>query len=399
MKLRKTIYNLLLENVQSQKDIEQFANDILKHLVEKYKDTLTYLYDYIVNHILDMNIDILFAYIHNYSNESPVNYLVLNNKKKYSKEFVETIQSSKDLFIYIRNKEASKYVNTSGQYNNYSNVITIFVDYVPFKKELDYYIDRISDDNKNLTEQLLEPIIKEGIIKLIMDYLFLERDIKGIKKVLVHELQHWYDNIRSSEKNLDNNFIQAMQKYEEGKLDDYLKLSHEISARYTETISNIDKYVSWKEYKYNFINEFNGWHLMSDDIKKRLLKRLYVEYMADKKVTIDNVDITNIIKNLNDKYNNKFKDLYIHYQHSENLIYITSLKTENYSAAHNLFRDLIKVADTYRKTTATFNPEWIKKPYREILQGVLRYFDFFKNSGRKKDYRYSESFLRYPKRK
>ena len=133
---------------------------------------------------------------------------------------------------------------------------------------------------------------------------------------LEHELQHAYDDYRSKSKIY---YTRAYEKYRQKyytqageevatddskktgqKYKDYLRLQHEIWARFTETIketmfsygdfAETPEGVPYFVYKMhslptaikNFQSNFHGWRAMTDNIKKRLLNRV-VQYWYKEK--------------------------------------------------------------------------------------------------------------------
>lgn len=102
---------------------------------------------------------------------------------------------------------------------------------------------------------------------------------------IVHELTHMIDDYQSDEK--------ALSKKAKHKDDykEYLRLPHEINARYTQTVSHqdlIDQKVNYpshghgrggfEEYVREFKHKFIGWHDIDEKDRKHLIKRLFTEY-------------------------------------------------------------------------------------------------------------------------
>ena len=102
---------------------------------------------------------------------------------------------------------------------------------------------------------------------------------------LVHEFTHMLDDFQSHEKALSKR-VEHKDDYKE-----YLRLPHEINARYTQTVSHEDM-ISQKvnyperghslggfdEYVRTFKHMFLGWNDIDEKDRKHLIKRLYKEY-------------------------------------------------------------------------------------------------------------------------
>ena len=94
---------------------------------------------------------------------------------------------------------------------------------------------------------------------------------------LIHELQHFYDKCRSKGKYTQNKQTSDYIENDGRTFDDYLKLPHEVSARFTETIRRLDidgSNISLQLYIDDFINKFQGWGKMTDKVKKSLIRRV-----------------------------------------------------------------------------------------------------------------------------
>ena len=121
--------------------------------------------------------------------------------------------------------------------------------------------------------------------------------------VMIHELQHAYDSFRSDgrfdthkqndafhRKTIETMFNRD-KKTRQAMFDRYLKLTHEINARFSQAIEAINpfdlvqvgddwerKVLSWDEYYKEFVKKFMGWDVMSPNNRKRLTTRLAKTY-------------------------------------------------------------------------------------------------------------------------
>lgn len=120
------------------------------------------------------------------------------------------------------------------------------------------------------------------------------------KLILVHEIQHAYDYFRS-----ESNFRKNKQtykynkKYSEVELSDdvkqndaffrsedyqntYLKLPHEVWARFSETVGVLDYNKPFNDVLNDFKKKLRGYDILSDNQKKRIKNTLYKYYDTKK---------------------------------------------------------------------------------------------------------------------
>lgn len=104
-------------------------------------------------------------------------------------------------------------------------------------------------------------------------------DLKKIyNQILVHELQHAYDDIRSGGKYIQNK--QSDQYYNSKYKSEYsyLRLPHEVWARFAELAEHINPYIR----RSNIVNivedHIRGWEYLDEPMKKRILKAAYKLY-------------------------------------------------------------------------------------------------------------------------
>ena len=116
---------------------------------------------------------------------------------------------------------------------------------------------------------------------------------KFLSSILIHELQHSYDNYRSKGKAFNNKQQQNYQKLITKKFDNwvdknkawntYINLDTEIWARLIETIPqlvfyNNDKKNSFIDIIKEFKSKFQFWNELEEKKKKRLIKFIYKFY-------------------------------------------------------------------------------------------------------------------------
>lgn len=143
--------------------------------------------------------------------------------------------------------------------------------YQPEDREDDYIYGGISIRIK------LDTIDSKSIIEANNKAIW-KKFLNNYSKYIIHELQHWYDDVRSNGKYGDNEV--TMDDKEISK-DEYLKLPYEISARFTDTLykMKIKQFKSVESFISRFIKLFSGWNLLTEDQQKRIKKRLAIHYV------------------------------------------------------------------------------------------------------------------------
>jgi len=104
-------------------------------------------------------------------------------------------------------------------------------------------------------------------------------DLKKIyNSILVHELQHAYDDLRSSGKYIQNK--QSDQYYNSKYKSNYsyLRLPHEVWARFAELAEHINPYIRRSNLVSIVEDNLNGWEHLDQAMKQRILKAAYKLY-------------------------------------------------------------------------------------------------------------------------
>lgn len=211
-------------------------------------------------------------------------------KKKYNKlaKFLDEAQS---IYVQVLPEFAPSlkgnysYIDDK-QYDKFSNR-TINLFYPPqFEDDLKQYVKEKYDNGKNLSvtdlyTKLYYPLISTAI----------------------HEIQHAYDDFRSNSKMYQTKDFDTFRKLEKelsnkeekdkqefNKL--YLNLTHEIWARFSQAMDKVrfseaefaktpdgkDYFKSsmrpFKKVFSDFRYQFDGYHILTDDMKKRLIRKL-----------------------------------------------------------------------------------------------------------------------------
>lgn len=192
------------------------------------------------------------------------------NKFVILQDFLKT-----NLTIYF-----SLSLNSEGVFITSNNSIQIKLRSKPFYNNLKYQLQYVTKDPEDGS-------ISEDESKRVL------RTAMGVafRSVIIHELQHAYDNYVSKgkytsdkksekyykNKQYDGFTIGSMMSPEERKV--YLTLPHEYWARFSETVSQLSigsKYMNnMQDLVDEFRGRFDGWHLFRDSEQKRLLKAFY----------------------------------------------------------------------------------------------------------------------------
>lgn len=267
--------NLLSEDYDMHKQLDGLANDIFKaaiaYIVEKAATNKNAL------NIID-KIPFIFSRI-------PRKYPKL-------KEFMDNY----DLSFKFRGTLKSKAVFFGNTEDN--GLIEVRYKLGDIEASLKKYV--LSQLDKQITQQIANEMISDVYFSLYR---------ADINSSILHELQHAYDSWRSGGKyTSDKKSREYYKKYNGNdtelsnqQYDKYMKLQHEINARFAQAIKEIDFF------KYNFDNDpskpinykilvdypsvqksfrtfFGGYNEMSLKVKKRLETRLYKIYNRAKEV-------------------------------------------------------------------------------------------------------------------
>lgn len=285
----------LFESYKSQKEIEEISNRIIKLIAKETYDSTKPLWD------LNENDPTLRGVFYNLITVKDV-------FSKISKEGISEMLDFMDNFkLSVKpqrwNIDDSKSISGSfrgNTVNDYPNSGIIQIKYDDdLIKEITKYRNEIIDQGQNFDDGLL-----------------YNKIFFSLYNVLIHELQHAYDFYRSDgkytqdKKSIDyynqRKDVDELEKmYDDGiKLTDqqikklnilskkYLKLRHEIDARFTQAIRKVSFYdldfiedengklivkhemQPFKKVKKDFEWNFDNYRILSDKDKKRLLRKL-----------------------------------------------------------------------------------------------------------------------------
>ena len=175
-------------------------------------------------------------------------------------------------FITVSECRISLYYSRSSYYRPVLNKITINTGTKKFVDTL-YSYDIF---NKEYSKDEQEQILKHAF------------DV-GIKRAIIHELQHAYDEYRTEGKadtdKKSKDYFQKLSQYTNPKdmfgnetlFRQYLNLQGELWARFTDTLYKVPeyKYEDFDDWLWHFKTEFKGYDILSPKNKKRLYNALY----------------------------------------------------------------------------------------------------------------------------
>lgn len=237
------------EDFDSQNMIEQLSKDMLKSYISQY-----------VEHV----------YL---SRSRPKKFLV-NAFKGLKYSYGKFNEFIRDFTIYLG---LSKDLRVRGQFQPTADVGDILI-----QVDENILYDYIIENHKKYSKDE----IKEELYYYIGNINFFT--------VLRHELQHAYDyyisggKFTSDKKSKDfyakkrGNVIDTDPKTKEIMRVKYLRLQHEINARFTQTITELNDYglhngdgsfVSIQDYLNTFKKWFYGWDIMTPKVQKYLMRR------------------------------------------------------------------------------------------------------------------------------
>ena len=246
--------------------------------------------------------------------------------------------------------------------------------------------DQIHDLEGNLVENYT------NIVGLVNNVSHILRQTHT-ERILIHELQHYIDDQRSEGAYSTKGYDSSSKEY--------WIYPEEISARYTETIAQLNFNKDWKTLLFNFQSKILSWFDMDTKTQQRLIKRLKVEYDNYHKSKDEPLqDISKQVENLSKKYESDTTRFRLSYNKGS-YIEIHGLKTKNIKQDEIILKEVIKLADIYRYTIMMYvEKDWVTS-VKDSIQ-LLKKYNFFPNTGRKANYKYKTSkrnFIRYSKRK
>lgn len=283
-KLRKSIGLYLTESLTDEKFLNKLSNDILKHIAEVF---------------LKKEKHLIWKRTEEDGSNSYNIYAPDFDIYKYTLDLGSYPENIKD---WIENNGLRIIFTTYDKQTNflgsYKSPKTIYLSYESNSSVLEDLWLMIQGKYISFGDQILNTKATDIYIKLFYKY----------HSTLLHELRHAFDDYRSKRKylntkrwfnhlekhsdaleNLNNSNIDPdkLFKLKSNNYKSYLKLAHEINARFSQALSKIhfDKFIddSWeikekklfeevlKDFKYQFEN----WRLLTPKMQQWITKRLY----------------------------------------------------------------------------------------------------------------------------
>ena len=373
------------ENVQSQALLEKLASLIMDECVARSIDIIKKRIITIEKRLIPNGESITQKDFE--SELYPVFFPVSTHNMEYTKnKFIKDLKpfmTDKDKWIRVEFLLKEGQSTRKGQYRHYN-----------IQKGIDIFIDKDDYD-----EAVLEYTMAYATEDFPINATKFRNILLKYERILVHELQHYYDDLRSEGKYEDSNYSN------DSSTDAYWKSPVEVSARYADTVRamkdlNVFYSTKWNDVVADFKYRFRKWELLDRDVQERLIKRLSQEYQeVQKQFKKPTVDITKSVEKLQNQFDRKQVEL--RYRREYDLIEIYRLKTDSIKEDEDVLKLVIKLAETYRHIVAVLLD---KEYFTGIGQttSLLKKYGFKPNYGGKTNYQFNVSkyyYVRYPKRK
>jgi hypothetical protein len=357
---------IILESVQSHKDLNNFASYIIEHEAK------------LITNQLESRLKMtekkesysLFYFLIDFT----VTYDTLPSKNKYSVEFLETLKKSGTLSLSFN---ATNNEKTQAQYDIANKVIYLY-----------YYA----------SPSTLTNLIENNETWLWSNF------ISSKKSPLIHELQHWYDSIRSfglgSKRNPDGTIMRHKEKgvpkrtpqsnfahtrnalaynkkygsnayTSDASPKEYLNQYHEIIARFAQIMNNMifTRIDSASEAVDLLKNNIGGWEYIPTKIQKKLIGRTVDFYNNLYKNKQKLPQIKNFVQRYVEKRKSQGYDIEINVAPS--VLSVDKLADEKQLP---IIKDLIKIANSFNQNLA------IDKPILNVPEETMMQLGFKQNS-------------------
>jgi len=272
--LREALIN---EDYDSQKEMEKLASEVLKNICRK-----------LIQEVIRTKMAIRIPPFINIFEGLSSKFNILN---KFLQDY--------KLNLYLEK------ITNKGEFMGGNNVkmgsITLKYDSSLLKR---YILDKV-------LPELHDDLSTDEVTELMRDMYFFIYNSE-LYSTLLHELQHTYDSYRSGNKyNSDAASTNYYKKYggkdfDQEKHDRYIKLHHEINARFSQAINDIqmtnynyddsndldlarETMVNLNDFMNEFMKTFSGYSKMTPKIQKYLLRRASQYYhKAEENLKNDN---------------------------------------------------------------------------------------------------------------
>ena len=390
------LQDIINENVQSQVDIEKLAVRVI-----------TKMADISVAHFKEVGWDTM--------RKENGFYLRADHGSYYSFEEILTPRLSAAHFDSLK------------PHKGYSPEFTKFLDTMSINvvvRNRDDALGMWVIDRQNTTKGHIEIYYRddhfEGLEEQVARYGpnpdLIRRFFSARLSTMIHEIQHAYDDFRSEGKYIDPEW----RKYTvtEPDHDTYLKFSHEVSARYTQMITRIkerfysltytksasgviDRPTVIRRMLNDFKNDFGGWFLLEPETQRRLLTRAGTEMALLLDQTKSAPDLTEPVEAFEARLAREHKvEIDLQYLKSSASIVINRLLGDD-ATLDEVMRKIVYFADTHRSVVLVTPARGFVGHRIGEMEALFRKYRFLKNHIRnkgKRDHRYNERWLRYPRR-
>jgi len=200
--------------------------------------------------------------------------------------------------------------------------------------------------------------------------------IRKLRSLIVHEFTHAYDDFASRGRHKNNTasgaaldaridaWVSSSDQDRQAKATElYLNDPIEVNARFSQTVSKLDKSQSWPDYRRNFTYEMKGWRDLTPLAKRRLVTRL-AAYWQDGRDTSPKPDIKASVARLQKRLREMF-GAQIWLTYGSNAINIDDIGTKDRTAIGNILRATSKVGDVLGLTIATS-----EVPYGDLAKSL-----------------------------
>lgn len=257
-------YLLLLENASRTKAIQEIANQYLKQIsnfvLELQKKNRFFVYgEYEVGESPSM-----FFHFHDKTSMYGMNMGIFpHNMSKFKssdKEVTDVFNEMQIPVSIVANNDSSK----SGAFKSRPNDPR-------YRGEIEVYVDQqyMSNSKINKKYKNSKPLTANDV----------QHFLKKKRNVLVHELTHAFDNYISKGKYSPTDHSAS----DDGSYESYvayLKLPHEVNARFLQAMSKLDlkSHTDFESALATFKSDFGGYFKMTPKVQKRIISRFADEW-------------------------------------------------------------------------------------------------------------------------
>lgn len=362
--MNNNIKNLIIESIESNRDLFFLMNIISKKFSEKFLEKLPRMKD---------NFDFQGNMVLLYINPIFLYYDDIKSSNDFSQNLKNAMKRTNPLKIYLQPQTDG--TKDKGGYDRPTKTINV---------------------NLSLTSPEMETYLERT------DRYAFEDLFRNAKSTLIHELKHWYDDITTNGRVFDDlkskryydEKVENRNRNEEEKkkfYERYLKLNHEISARFAQIMQDLyfTRIDSLQDMVNYFEDNFVGWKILNNKQQRGLIRKASQLYWERIKHRNNTLDISSKIK----EYKNKKKEEGYSIILDTNTLAIELDRLENGDKVR-VIKDLIRLSEIYRKYLIIHSTV-----LRDIDKFTLKKLGIVANKGKNLDYRIdSGEYYRIPRR-